>query len=196
MHSDLVHVVPSTRRRSWSAPPAPLSHLNELLEPLGNADGGVEDVISLITAVRAVGNPRVSAPPLIHLFPEGSYCAESPAERSPAPRNGNEKEAASTVTAPAPPEAATSYEEMKAALGAATSQIHLLNSTNEQTLRTYSSLEEENTRLRQLNEDLTAENHRLKEVLNHRQELVAQQSQTIRELQHQLEKAQNGKRGS
>ncbi|CCW68378.1 unnamed protein product [Phytomonas sp. Hart1] len=80
------------------------------------------------------------------------------------------------------------YDTLKEHLEAATSQIHLLSSANELTLKRYNILEKESQQLRVMNESLRIENEVLKRELAIKESEIDEQLHLTCELQIELQK--------
>ncbi|CCW63531.1 unnamed protein product [Phytomonas sp. EM1] len=188
-------------KRSWSAPSAPLSHVfsGQLLKA-SSLNSATCFKLSTFHAVKAVNNPRIRVSRLGVLFPAiGGGCSVGEGRQrarvfplskancsttSPSALVG----ACQGTPSPSEKESELSYDALKAQLEAATSQIHLLSSANEKTLKCYNALEAESRRLRELNENLSIENELLRRDLSLKEGEIDEQLHLTCELQRELEK--------
>lgn len=168
------------RRRSWSAPAAPLRHIGLDAKSLsGHGSGGDEEGASAGTA-----SPPL--PPCIYkLFGTRTRIVckdilpESRVNGIVKNRNGKQEAVSNSI----------SYNELKEQLEAATYQIKLLNDATRNALSSYASLKDDMEQLQQAYSELKLENAELRENVQRRDDEIDEQLHMICKLQLELEKS-------
>lgn len=163
-------------RRAWSAPAAPLRHIQGCCTaPASTTDGdvsGAADVLAIPAALYRLFPTQTSFD--VHdvaFVPDVAIAAET----SPPPPT-------SSAAPPVP-----SHDALTAELQAAKHQIALLTAASSQSFLRYATLETENARLRGCTTQLAEENESLKERLAQRDDEIGEQLHLICDLEKRLE---------
>lgn len=166
-------------RRAWSAPAAPLSHLQTRSVDVSSSKTG-----------ECEGDAQGVQPPLpsavFHLFPTQTCFSLVDVDFVPDAEAVVEAAAAAQPA----PSAATPlqvHDALRAELQAAKNQILLLTAASTQSFSRYAALEAENASLRRSNEQLQEENESLKERLAQRDDEISEQLHLICDLEKRME---------